>query len=215
MAARRTTSKTTSTTDAKTDDTKATTDAKADDTATTDATVTKADEDKAAEAVKNDDTAAANEAKTTDDGEIKDVSTAQVGTAKLEENPDLSGDHDKVAEAREAEETRKENSTSSNYFEEAERKTKEFVENGGPTSEAYDDPHVNLANLPVNHDPVVATDHAQASVAASVPVAKFVENTPVQIAQLDTSGASGQDALNVLSHRVVSDTSDKDDSDKK
>ena len=35
MAARRTTSKTTSTTDAKTDDTKATTDAKADDTATT------------------------------------------------------------------------------------------------------------------------------------------------------------------------------------
>lgn len=212
-AARKTTSTTRATSTAKADDT-----AKVKDTtATTDATATKADEDKAAEAVKNDDTAAANEAKTTDDGAIKDVSTAEVGTAKLEENPDLSGDHDKVAEAREEEKAREEERKDSgeDYFAASERKTKEFVENGGPTSEAYDDPHVNLANLPVNHDPVVATDHAQASVAASVPVAKFVENTPVQIAQLDTSGASGQDALNVLSHRVVADTSDKDDSDKK
>lgn len=138
-----------------------------------------------------------------------DTSTAQEAEIKTETNPELEGGVDKVADAQREPEHDK---ATEQFLKEQDQKREQLLEEGVPTSEAYDDPHVNLADLPVNHDPVVTGDHSQASAAASVSVSKINEATPVQISQMDTSnfGNAVTDALSV--HTVVEP---KDESDKK
>lgn len=138
-----------------------------------------------------------------------DDSSTQEAEVKVEANPELEGGVDKVSDAQREP---KHDKATEEFLKKQEQSRKELLEEGKPTSEAYDDPHVNLADLPVNHDPVVASDHEQASAAASVPVRKITEATPVQISQMDTSNF-GNAVTDALSHRTVAES--KDDSDKK
>lgn len=131
---------------------------------------------------------------------------------EVERNPELDGNVDKVAEGKAAKDEQSSDEIEK-FQKEQERKREKLLKEGTPTSEAYDDPHVNLADLPVNHDPVVTSDHAQASAAASVPVAKVTEGTPVQISQMDTSDFGGN-IKDSLSHRAVAKDKDGKDSGK-
>lgn len=80
-------------------------------------------------------------------------------------------------------------------------KVKDFSESPNPTSEDWEDPHVNIANLPANHDPVVVSDHEQASRAAEVKQSRLTAKTAVQVSQLDTSQFGGN-VLDSLSHKA-------------
>lgn len=111
-------------------------------------------------------------------------------------NPDLATDRDKVAEG--VEEQKRFSEVHEKEAEKREEQRRSLLEDGKPTAESYDDPHVNLADLPVNFDPVVADDHAQASRAAEIDNQKLVNAAPVQVTQMDSS-VFGQDVRDVLS----------------
>lgn len=173
-------------------------------TATTKAAADKAAEDKATEDAK------AVDGKT--EASVEDKSTARPAEAELVENPELKGGVDQVSDARQEAEDREDNQEAGAFLKDAEEKRKEFVNEGHPTSEAWDDPHVNLADVPANFDPVVSASHAQASRAATVDEGKLRAAAPVQISQFDTSDY-GRSVLNSVSHTV--EPKDKDeDSDK-
>lgn len=138
-----------------------------------------------------------------EDTKAEGTSTPEV---KVETNPELEGNADKVADAQREPEHDK---ATKKFLDEQEKQRKALLEEGKPTSEAYNDPHVNLANLPVNHDPVVTGDHASASNAASVPVDKIEQAAPRQISQMDTSNF-GNAVTDSLSKKAVVDEDSKD-----
>ena len=158
---------------------------------------------------------AAAEAKVDDlkDDQSGGVVPADQLETKVVRNPELDGGVDKVADARAEDEKRAEESGVNEETEKREEQRERFLTEGLPTSEAWDDPHVNLADLPANFDPVVSADHATASHAAEVDNGKLIASTAVQISQFDNS-TFGTNVLNSLSHTaeaVVKDDAKDDD----
>lgn len=179
-AARKTTSTTRSTS---TSETKATEDAKVTDDATKEAAVQAAEE------------AIANQ----EEGKVVEAETEVVKNPVLDGGKDVTPDDEKADADKAAEDREKEHEEARKVFNE-----------GAPTSEAYQDPHVNLADLPVHHDPVVSDDHAVASHAAEVDNQKLIAAAPVQVSQMDSS-SFGVDVTDSLSFTVEPKGDDSDD----
>ena len=133
--------------------------------------------------------------------------------AKVERNPQLDGGVDKVKEGREADEKLKEDQGTQAEVKKHEKDLRAFVNEGRPTAESWDDPQVNLGNLPANFDPVVSASHEQASHAATVDNGKLAAAAPVQIGQFDNS-VFGTNVLDSMSAEATTEVKDGKGSDK-
>lgn len=186
-AARKTTSTTRATSTAKADDT-----AKVEDTA------------------KTEDTKATEEAQ--DNSDEGGITPADQVEGTVVRNPELDGGVDKVKDGQEETERLRKESGTEDEVKRHEETRKAFLSEGKPTTEAWEDPNVNLADVPANHDPVVADDHTQASRAAQVKTHDIEAAAPRQISQFDNS-TFGTNVLDALSHtadvKVKGDDSDK------
>lgn len=131
--------------------------------------------------------------------------------AKVERNPELDGGVDKVADAKAEDAKVQKDAGTEKDAVQREKDLKAFVNEGRPTSESWDDPQVNLGNLPANHDPVVAADHQTASSSMSVDQGKLAAAAPVQISNFDNSDLS-RNVLESMSHTAEVEVKDSDKS---
>lgn len=131
--------------------------------------------------------------------------------AKVERNPELDGGVDKVADAKAEDAKVQKDAGTEKDAAQREEDLKTFVNEGRPTSESWDDPQVNLGNLPANHDPVVAADHSQASHAMEADQGKLRAAAPVQISNFDNSDLS-RNVLESMSHTAEVEVKDSDKS---
>lgn len=163
-----------------------------------------------------DDTAAADaaKAKAAEDAAKKEPASsvdAENVEGKVERNPELDGGVDKVADQAKVDAKAQKDSANEDQAAKREKQLKDFTSEGRPTSESWDDPQVNLANLPANHDPVVTADHSSASGAMEVDQGKLKAAAPVQISNFDNSDLS-RNVLDSMSAKTTVEVKDSDKS---